>query len=1343
MFDSLIDWLCNAILDLCEGVTNLFLDCLDFNMNDFLDSFPVAATLYEILQGVAIGIIVCFAAWNLIKFFVGNSKLNETPVQLLIHTAIAAALVYFGNNFLQIVMNLCAYPYKEMVEVSAVDLWGWENISDFLLDESSTSIGSSGLLNIICLIILGWQVTKLFFEMVERWVVLGVIVYTSPLAWATAVSVNSRQILFKWLNLFFSSCIMLLFNVWSVKMLFSVMTAMDGFITIVLALSLVKVARKIDSILAQIGMNPVQTGRSILDDMLGMAKSIGNMARHHQLVSSRNGGSALGSAAHMSRTRSAADTIAARRSMGEAAGKDAKKALLDGAKKGEVFVDNKTGKPITGKQAEQMGKDWIATGQVPDGVTMIDYNDPQKFSNRDIAQASMTSQAVSVNNQDKNNPVLEGNDEDVAKVLSSVGNEMAASPEMNQAAANTAGKLTGDQMEQVIDDAAGLNNQSITQAMMQNAATNAGMEEQLGEERVRGVQDAASKMDGEAGQAMLMSQLGTADPNATYGDAMDAYNNLDDKFGRNAEGNNYDLLNEGSRPAPENLTAKDLSAEGRAKAQSQAFDNYQQYKADADMHRERAAEASASLQQLAQNGTTSGAEVDNLKNQIENHNKQAQALDAKAESFAEKNFGTKTPTAETALSPNAPITGDVQWSDLGQKSKKAELGNIQQQYNDKMAQGDYQGAAELAMEKTASLDPNTLTPKDMDNRTVADGHKAIDNMATSEKNAGVSFSDVTVDNGTMSGNMHSKMFDPATGKMEDVTTPTTFKTEQGMAGVPNKEKGDYTETKVGAKTFYANTGTHINDRTNAPVAIPPEGSGRAHTSGGSATSGSGTIIGAAGGAAAGAAAAGTMTPTTTEKTDMPSATTNAPASSHTPESTTSAPSGAAPAGGSGQSVETVGGGSGSATPVSQIPSGGESGTIQTPGGSFVMAGVGSSAVENTPVETEVKPETSASMPVPNIETSGETIYSETPVATSGGAGSKSFDSSAPGGDTESTIQTPGGSFVMAGGGSSAVVESSAGTDSSPAAPSTTPASGDTPHYETPVAVSGGQGSVQPNESFSGGQSGTAIETPGGSFVMAGSGTAVVNDSVSEPERISTDQVSFSAPAPVYSGGSAPTVQESSSNITPDSSVINTSGGSYVSNPGSTVVQHEQTPSAPEVLQSASSGVHESSAPSQPPAEFTPSYQAPVVEQPRPVQTNDSGSPITVSGTSYSVGSGTQIVSDTTPTPKAAESVVETKTVVQQIQSNGSGTVTAPVESSTYYVESTPSTPAQETTGFGTRENSIQIDTPSSGTYYKVFGGSGPINEQKEDAPTWKADTDGRTTLGKKTPNKKKKGKKKR
>lgn len=164
------------------------------------------------------------------------------------------------------------------------------------------------ILILILLIALGWNYFKLLLECVERYIVVGVLCYTSPLAFAMGGSKATNQVFKSWCRMVGSQLLLLVLNVWFLRAFDSSVGQFIGnggalasgggsvFLWLFCALAFLKTAQKFDSYLAAMGLNVAQTGSSMAMEMVmaarvlsGLGGSVGFVGRAFGGIAARNG----------------------------------------------------------------------------------------------------------------------------------------------------------------------------------------------------------------------------------------------------------------------------------------------------------------------------------------------------------------------------------------------------------------------------------------------------------------------------------------------------------------------------------------------------------------------------------------------------------------------------------------------------------------------------------------------------------------------------------------------------------------------------------------------------------------------------------------------------------------------------------------------------------------------------------------------------------------------------------------------------------------------------------------------------------------------------------------------
>ena len=162
------------------------------------------------------------------------------------------------------------------------------------------------ILILILLIALGWNYFKLLLECVERYIVVGVLCYTSPLAYAMGGSKATSQVFKSWCRMVGSQLLLLVLNVWFLRAFDSSVGQFIGnggalasgggsvFLWLFCALAFLKTAQKFDSYLAAMGLNVAQTGSSMAMEMVMAARVLSGLGGGAKSAGSvfRSGGAA-------------------------------------------------------------------------------------------------------------------------------------------------------------------------------------------------------------------------------------------------------------------------------------------------------------------------------------------------------------------------------------------------------------------------------------------------------------------------------------------------------------------------------------------------------------------------------------------------------------------------------------------------------------------------------------------------------------------------------------------------------------------------------------------------------------------------------------------------------------------------------------------------------------------------------------------------------------------------------------------------------------------------------------------------------------------------------------------
>ena len=183
-----------------DAVSGLFLDALGTDMVTMEEYFPFITKAFDVMKYTAWAILFLIIVWQLFRAFGGPITEAENPWQLVVRGAVFALLIGYAKPIFTLALDIARAPYTALMDLSmtAEDFTfaGIEQVlSNGLLTIVSTVTIVGPILVLILLIALGWNYFKLLLEAVERYIVVGVLCYTSPLAFCMGGSKATNQVL--------------------------------------------------------------------------------------------------------------------------------------------------------------------------------------------------------------------------------------------------------------------------------------------------------------------------------------------------------------------------------------------------------------------------------------------------------------------------------------------------------------------------------------------------------------------------------------------------------------------------------------------------------------------------------------------------------------------------------------------------------------------------------------------------------------------------------------------------------------------------------------------------------------------------------------------------------------------------------------------------------------------------------------------------------------------------------------------------------------------------------------------------------------------------------------------
>lgn len=239
----ILNFLMEAVLGILAIFFNFFIDVTTstFSLNGkntlnlFYKTFPGSDTVMQWSQYCGLLIIVAIFFFQLIKIMSGPITKAERPLTLVCRTIIFAAAVGAAKPLCEFIFEVATGPFKAMKSAVGYDII--DNIVDALKSAGNKAgediaSGSSGvsdfvvgmiapLITFFLIIALFGAFFKLLLEVVERYLIIGVLTIFSPLAIATGCSSATNNIFGSWLRAMISQCLLMIFSVFFLSVLYN------------------------------------------------------------------------------------------------------------------------------------------------------------------------------------------------------------------------------------------------------------------------------------------------------------------------------------------------------------------------------------------------------------------------------------------------------------------------------------------------------------------------------------------------------------------------------------------------------------------------------------------------------------------------------------------------------------------------------------------------------------------------------------------------------------------------------------------------------------------------------------------------------------------------------------------------------------------------------------------------------------------------------------------------------------------------------------------------------------------------------------------------------------------
>ncbi len=265
---GLVEWIYALMVEIMSYASGELLGVLSMNLDYFEDTAPVISEIVNVFVALGWALLIGNMVFQLVKSMASGLGFEaEDPKIIFLRTFVFSFLLMASRQICDIGLSITGRVIDLLEMPSSIEI--------VTPDESMFSLGGEAkwLLVIIVGVVLMVQMVKLLFEIGERYVITSVLTFFSPLAFAMGGSRNTNDIFKGWCRMYGSMMILMIMNIVFLKLIMSAMSQISSggvLIWLVFVVALTRVARKIDSHIGKLGLNPAHTGDGLGSRIPGM-----------------------------------------------------------------------------------------------------------------------------------------------------------------------------------------------------------------------------------------------------------------------------------------------------------------------------------------------------------------------------------------------------------------------------------------------------------------------------------------------------------------------------------------------------------------------------------------------------------------------------------------------------------------------------------------------------------------------------------------------------------------------------------------------------------------------------------------------------------------------------------------------------------------------------------------------------------------------------------------------------------------------------------------------------------------------------------------------------------------
>jgi len=230
LLDHAFRWIIQQIVMAIDMFGLSIMGVLGADLTLFRNIFPIVDSTYVVFLTLAVTLIILNLIWGIFKnIFLPAGFEVEPPVQLVIKSFIFTFLAFSSWNIIQLLLGIVGVPYQVIMGIpdaaGDLDFVQIHAIKVLIIAGGKKGVLISLVIALIFVIAIGWNYFKLMVRAVERYLIVGILAFTAPLAFAMGPSQSTNPIFRSWCRMLGGQLFMLILNIWTLRLFISMLRA--------------------------------------------------------------------------------------------------------------------------------------------------------------------------------------------------------------------------------------------------------------------------------------------------------------------------------------------------------------------------------------------------------------------------------------------------------------------------------------------------------------------------------------------------------------------------------------------------------------------------------------------------------------------------------------------------------------------------------------------------------------------------------------------------------------------------------------------------------------------------------------------------------------------------------------------------------------------------------------------------------------------------------------------------------------------------------------------------------------------------------------------------------------